>query len=132
MSDSVLRRPITFERLCHRDGTVSVPVTMVWSSDDPLAVELRLKEGLSVAVWFVARDLLADGLIMAAGVGDVRVKPYERDPDWMLLTLDSPDGRADLLVPVDALGVFLADTFDEVPLGAEMIPDEAFLELLIS
>jgi hypothetical protein len=133
MRTLTLRRPITFELLGHRNGTVSVPVTMVWSSDDPLAIKLRIKASRRrVIVWIVARDLLADGLLFSAGVGDVRVQPYEDHPEWMLLTLDSPDGRADLLVPVDALGGFLADTFGEVPAGAETIPDELFLELLAS
>lgn len=102
---------------------VPVTVVMSWDSRDPFAVSLAFKD-VNRAVWLTSRELLAEGLYFPAGHGDVRIAPDD-DPAWLNLTLNSPDGFAEFQIPADALAGFLADTFDEAPLGEETSDDLA-------
>lgn len=100
---------------------VPVTVVMSWDSRDPFAVTFAFKD-INRAVWLVSRELLAEGLYFPAGHGDVRIAPDD-DPAWLNLTLNSPAGFAEFQVPADTLAGFLADTFDEAPLGEEISDD---------
>jgi hypothetical protein len=100
---------------------VPVTVVMSWDSRDPFAVTLAFKD-INRAVWLTSRELLAEGLYFPAGQGDVRIAPDD-DPAWLNLTLNSPAGFAEFQVPADTLASFLADTFDEAPLGEEISDD---------
>ena len=78
--------------------------------------------------WVIARDLLHDGLLAEAGVGDVRVWPqawHDGDPEMVLIELRSPDGQATLAIDAADLDAFLRRTLDAVPRGCE----SAYLDL---
>jgi hypothetical protein len=69
--------------------------------------------------WLVARDLLAEGLYLPAGIGDVHVRPHQRDWETTVLVLNSQDGRAEFELDTDALSNFLQATYEHIPPGAE-------------
>lgn len=112
-------RPVTVGTTCRRCGPDRVlPVTLWWDPAAPHEVGLEFHAlGTSVG-WVLDRELLASGLILSAGDGDVRVEPFAGD---LLLHLASPDGTATCLFDGDTIGRFLADTYRQVPLGEEQI-----------
>ena len=68
------------------------------------------------------RDLLHDGLLAEAGVGDVRVWPqawhdgdHAGGHEMVLIELRSPDGQATLAIDAADLEAFLCRTLDAVP-----------------
>ncbi|MGW3183748.1 SsgA family sporulation/cell division regulator [Kitasatospora sp. NPDC001119] len=75
--------------------------------------------------WHVARDLVADGLTGPAGTGDVRIwsDPHElfgsNDDRRVHLSLDSPQGHADLTIPWSDLEEFITATRKIVAPGRE-------------
>jgi hypothetical protein len=72
------------------------------------------------AEWVLGRDLLADGLRVSAGCGDIRVWPaVGRGDQAMYIVLGSPAGTALLEVPVQDVRTFLEDTEALVPPGTE-------------
>jgi Streptomyces sporulation and cell division protein, SsgA len=88
----------------------TVGVRVSWSPGDPFAVTARFLLGRDPAgdvVWVLGRDLLAQGLWYPAGTGDVRVWPA----GWaVVLRLDSPTGRAEIVFDADELTDFLTAT----------------------
>jgi hypothetical protein len=91
-----------------QDATVGVRVG--WSPGDPFAMTARFLLGRDPAgdvVWVLGRDLLAQGLWHPAGTGDVRVWPE----GWaVVLRLESPSGRAEVVFDAGELTDFLTDT----------------------
>lgn len=118
---------ITFDWFSPQGRTLPVTVTVSWWADVPFEVEF-LFHSRGRPRWVLSRDFLAEGAFFAVGEGDVRLRPDE-DPEWLRLTLSSPPGRAEFLVPTHALGAFLADTFTIVPAGTEVLPDAWFQEI---
>jgi hypothetical protein len=98
-----------------------VEVRLSWRPDDPYLVEAVFLTGCEGVRWVLSRDLFAEGLHAEAGIGDVRVMPDDQDWDSTVVLLDSPFGHACLEFTTDELSEFLADTYDEVPLGAESL-----------
>jgi len=98
-----------------------------YSRTDPFAVSVRMGvEGSDRVEWVVARDLLATGLRVPAGEGDVGVWPSRSGgTDVVCLALSSPDGQALLYGPHEAVALFLARTYAAVPPGHEA----AYLDL---
>lgn len=96
-----------------------------WDPVDPHAVTIWFHQGSGVIDWALSRELLATGLTMAAGEMDVRVEPFFDD---VLLTVDNTRERAVFLFRGDVVAAFLADTYRQVPLGAEqiLIPEPAY------
>ncbi|RJQ73822.1 SsgA family sporulation/cell division regulator [Pseudonocardiaceae bacterium YIM PH 21723] len=108
-----------------RDETllrVPVPVRTRWEYDldDPLAVKVLLAGRRSEWVeWVFSRDLLADGLIAAAGVGDVQIMPM--DHVWVRMELRSPSGYAAIHFNAEHVCEFLQESYDQIRPGAEPI-----------
>lgn len=97
-----------------------VPVQACWVYDpaDPWAILLRIRCNRQRWVdWWLARDLLDEGLTGPAGVGDVRLEPYPTD--GLLITLSSPDGFALLRADGNHARRFLCASFDLVAPGDE-------------
>jgi hypothetical protein len=70
--------------------------------------------------WSFARELLFTGLDEPAGIGDVRVWPWNGPRgDFVALALSSPDGNALFEVPRSVLVRFLRRTYSAVPRGHE-------------
>ncbi len=104
------------------DGTVQhLDTEYTYLRDEPYAVTVIFRtRGLELP-WTFGRDLLAHGLEIGTGEGDVRVWPGT-DPHGrrvVSLELTSPDGH--LVVEADLAEVsdFVADTMVLVPVGTE-------------
>ncbi|MEO5832408.1 MAG: SsgA family sporulation/cell division regulator [Nakamurella sp.] len=109
----------------------AVTATLRYSPGAPFLVRanFRMSGGRSVD-WVLSRELLREGLVMAAGFGDIRFFPGD---DGLLLELRSHQGRAFLFGEIQPLMEFVRQVFALVPDGAEddfySIDDE--LELLM-
>jgi hypothetical protein len=105
----------------HDEATVPVPTQLQYCPADPYAVRatFRLSGGRTVE-WFLARELLTEGLRRPAGLGDVRVQPVPRHGRHMVrLVLMTPAGRAELMLAGPIVAYFLERTEAVVPPGTE-------------
>lgn len=114
------------------DDGVLLRATLRYDPADPFAVEATFRAADEAISWVIARDLLHDGLLAEAGVGDVRVWPqawhdgdHAGDHEMVLIELRSPDGQATLAIDAADLEAFLCRTLDAVPRGCE----SAYLDL---
>ncbi|KJK56127.1 SsgA family sporulation/cell division regulator [Saccharothrix sp. ST-888] len=123
--------------------TRAIPMTvrLTYSSGDPLAVHAYFPAEYSLepttttdpeeVEWVFARQLLAAGIDMPAGLGDVRVMPMSSET--VAVELHSAEGKALLLVERRDLSHFLWHTYRVVPVGQEheyVNTDQALAELL--
>jgi Streptomyces sporulation and cell division protein, SsgA len=101
----------------------STPVRSRWSyrADQPFTVVAAFQTDRNRWVeWVFSRDLLVQGLVAAAGMGDVRLHPLtDRGLEMLVVEIESPEGYA--MLELDHLGVsdFLDATAEIVPLGEE-------------
>ncbi|MFZ3554625.1 SsgA family sporulation/cell division regulator [Streptomyces sp. BH055] len=113
------------------DGQLPVPLTLRYTSSDPLAVHLdfpaRVTTDREATTWTFARTLLAEGLSGPAGLGRVRVAP--RGPSRTVVELHSDPGVAVLRFDTKVLHRFLARTHTVVAPGAETVAPEPDLGL---
>lgn len=117
---TVICSPAVFELIAQDSPVVPVKVDLTYNSRDPYAVQASFRTGNNTAVdWVFARDLLHDGLIAAAGTGDVRVQPMPFNPNRVQLELSSPSGHAVFTTCAQTLGDFLHRTFEAVPADSE-------------
>ncbi|MFJ5553168.1 SsgA family sporulation/cell division regulator [Streptomyces sp. NPDC093225] len=98
-----------------------VPVTLGYDRADPFAVRMSFPapatlEGIEIS-WTFARELLESGLRRSAGLGDVRVRPY--DEERTVIEFHAPEGIAIVLMESEELHGFLLRTTDLVPAGLE-------------
>lgn len=94
-----------------------------YRSTDPYAVQASFP---SQVVWVWSRDLLLDAFAGAVGgEGDISMAPFpfHRHPDQpvdrILISINTPDGRAKISVDAERLAGFLADTARIVAPGTE-------------
>ncbi|GAA1240252.1 SsgA family sporulation/cell division regulator [Kitasatospora nipponensis] len=103
-----------------------IPLRSSWSYDagDPYAVhvDFRLPLG-STERWSFARELLAQGMDLPAGSGDVEIAP-EVGHRHVLLLLHGGSGSAVVRVGQHPLREFLDTAFAHVPAGSERSDDE--------
>ncbi|MFD9127850.1 SsgA family sporulation/cell division regulator [Kitasatospora sp. NPDC059571] len=140
--------PLTVEQVvlarlfvsAHR--TAPLHVTLRYRSDDPLAVRMvfpaefsldgeELPEPPAEVVWAFARQLLAAGLDLPSGLGDVHVRPTAGR--WTMVELRAADGMALLQFTTADLRRFLWESYRAVPDGCEgqyLDADRALAELL--
>jgi Streptomyces sporulation and cell division protein, SsgA len=108
------------------------PLRIVWLyvPTDPWAVTLAMSVTRRRWVeWTFCRELLATGLVMPAGRGDVVLRPD--GPAVLQIELNSPTGHAEISAAAADAHRFLALTYTQIPLGAEgPIRDEDFHSLL--
>jgi hypothetical protein len=92
------------------DFPLSNAITFAWTPDAPWAVTAVFQVGAQARTgWVFGIDLLRDGLLNAAGVGDVFVSPDPTDKWSTLLVLDAPSGRVGFRMPAEFIADFLAD-----------------------
>ncbi|WP_370946137.1 SsgA family sporulation/cell division regulator [Amycolatopsis sp. cg5] len=104
------------------DSTTPVLSRLSYHADEPFAVTVafRTERGRWVE-WTFARDLLVDGLVEQAGLGDVRIRPdLVEDEALVILEIESPDGYASFELERADIERFLAASYELVPLGAEV------------
>ena len=116
---TVICSPAVFELIAPDAPVVPVKVDLTYHSRDPYAVQASFRTGSSTVEWVFARDLLHEGLVGPAGTGDVRVQPMPGSSSKVQLELSSPSGYAVFTTCSQALGDFLARTFEAVPSGTE-------------
>jgi len=101
----------------------------MYRATDPYAVTLCIRAGRGGADWSFCRELLAAGLLMPVGHGDVQLEPGPGDT--LRIELSSPDGHTVLAVTAAEAHRFLAQTYEQVPLGEEHLDiDKAELNAL--
>ncbi|GAA0738460.1 SsgA family sporulation/cell division regulator [Dactylosporangium roseum] len=126
---STIRTEVLFTVI---DPTVAqLWLTLSYRTSEPLEVVAnfgRRCDGRRI-VWRLARDILRDGLLGPAGVGDFCC--WTDAEDRYHLALSSPDGRAILRCPADNIRALLIDAEDLVPYGAEVIDFDAELRHLL-
>lgn len=112
--------PIDLELLCG-GHTIPLQANLIYSSTDPFAVtmEVILPDGDQVH-WRFARDLLAEGLNERAGAGRGDVVIFPCMDDSLHITLQSPEGKAQLHTTPDDVDAFLEMTFALVAQGHEL------------
>ncbi|RSN19279.1 sporulation protein SsgA [Amycolatopsis sp. WAC 04169] len=112
--------PMDFTVLCVVNGRAEVRGHFSYDSRDPYTVRAFFARGEDDFVeWVFGRELLADGLLRAAGHGDIRIRPSSDDHALIVIELTSPFGTAVLAAPRQALDEFLACAAEIVPLGEE-------------
>ncbi|MFF3393946.1 SsgA family sporulation/cell division regulator [Streptomyces sp. NPDC002669] len=99
----------------------TLPATLQYDPSDPFAVRMAFPapatlEGTEVS-WEFSRELLAAGIDAAAGLGDVRIRPfgYERT----VLEFHAEEGIAMVHVRTAELRLFLDRAQKTVPVGDE-------------
>ena len=92
---TTIRSTAVFDLVGPPNPPVPVQVEMRYDTRDPYAVQAAFRTGRAGWVeWVFSRDLLTEGLITAAGAGDVRIRPAEHDSEAMEIELSSPSGHA--------------------------------------
>lgn len=118
--DGTIRAWTTFHYHCPAGEHEPHPINacLCWTPADPvcLTVEFYNDHGTPVR-WFFSRDLLADGLGVTTGCGDVRVGPG--GPGELRISLTSPSGHADFSVCAKTVEEFLLETVAVCPRGSE-------------
>ncbi|MDX8148000.1 SsgA family sporulation/cell division regulator [Lentzea sp. BCCO 10_0061] len=112
------------------DGSVEpMNVDLHYRSDDPHAVTMRFHARDQESVWLVGRELLADGILSPAGLGDVRLRPG--DGDVLFLELFTEDSHAVFQLSATELQRFLDSTYAAVPAGREVLDFELLMKDLL-
>lgn len=100
----------------------SVPVTLRYAADDPLAVQITFPPEASLGgaevTWIFARQLLEEGLRAPAGGGDVHIWPCGRART--VLEFHAPQGLALVQFDRAVLRRFLLRTYAVVGAGREV------------
>ncbi|MCX5248189.1 SsgA family sporulation/cell division regulator [Streptomyces sp. NBC_00201] len=116
-----LEQPTGARLLTPDHDELAVPVTLRYASNDPLAVHLVFPAWISFdgeeVTWTFARGLLEEGLGNAAGVGNVRIRPY--GPSRTVVELHAPEGTAAILFYTTALQRFLLRSYTVTEPGGE-------------
>ncbi|PWK81518.1 sporulation and cell division protein SsgA [Lentzea atacamensis] len=122
---------VTVVEFIRPDGTVEpMNVDLQYRSDDPHAVTLRFQARDQESTWLVGRELLADGLLSPAGIGDVRLRPGHGDV--LVLELFTEDSHAVFHLSADDLQRFLDSTYAAVPAGREVVDFDLLLKDLLA
>ncbi|MGY6024970.1 SsgA family sporulation/cell division regulator [Streptomyces spinosirectus] len=109
-----LEQPTGAHLLTPDDAEVAVPVTLRYTSVDPLAVHLVFPAWISLddeeVTWTFARNLLEEGLGGPAGLGAVRLRP--QGPSHTVVELHTPEGTAAVRFETRALRRFLTRSYE--------------------
>ncbi|RZS36915.1 sporulation and cell division protein SsgA [Herbihabitans rhizosphaerae] len=102
-------------------GTTPVRSRWTYQASSPYTVIAEFQTSHERWVrWMFARELLVDGLVGPAGIGDVRLRP-EGIPgrEMLIVEIESPEGHAELELDITAVEAFVDATAELVPLGQE-------------
>ncbi|TCO65898.1 SsgA family sporulation/cell division regulator [Actinocrispum wychmicini] len=109
---------VTFDLVS--DHPVPVDVELRYDTRDPFAVYALFEpEGARAVQWILSRDLLADGLIVRTGEGDVRMWPAPDDAEMVLIEFVTPKGQARFEALAQDIADFLDSTYEVVLPGDE-------------
>ncbi|PKW17991.1 SsgA family sporulation/cell division regulator [Saccharopolyspora spinosa] len=129
-----IRSNVVFDLTAPAGVRSPVWVELRYESREPYAVNMSFHAGMTGQIdWVIARDLLADGLIVASGEGDVQIIPQPDNHELVIIALSSPSGQAAFEAHAAELADFLDETYDVVAPGDEhkwMSIDEELSRLL--
>ncbi|MGW3469826.1 SsgA family sporulation/cell division regulator [Saccharopolyspora sp. NPDC000995] len=129
-----IRSTAVFDLMAPAGVKAPVWVELRYESREPYAVNMSFHAGTSGQIdWVIARDLVADGLLVASGEGDMQITPHPDNHELVIIALSSPSGAAAFEAPADKLAEFLDETYDVVAPGDErqwMSIDEELSRLL--
>jgi hypothetical protein len=109
---------VTFDLVS--EHPVPVDVELRYDTRDPFAVYALFEpEGARAVQWILSRDLLADGLIVRSGEGDVRMWPAPDDAEMVLIEFVTPKGQARFEALAQDLADFLDTTYEVILPGEE-------------
>ena len=115
-----IRSTAVFDLIGPPNPPVPVQVEMRYDTRDPYAVQAAFRTGRAGWVeWVFSRDLLTEGLITAAGDGDVRIRPSSSEAETVEIELNSPSGHATFRALTREVSDFLARTHDVIAPGSE-------------
>ncbi len=120
--DILVRVPVILELVRAHRPPVPAQVELRYAGPDPYAVALAFQTVHSdEVVWRFSRGLLAQGLIEAAGEGDVRLRPLDTPAPGRVVEIELrwPGGRAMFRAPYAALRDYLARTQELIAFGTE-------------
>jgi sporulation and cell division protein SsgA len=120
--DILVRVPVILELVRAHRPPVPAQVELRYAGPDPYAVALAFQTvHTREVVWRFSRGLLAQGLIEAAGEGDVRLRPLDTPTPGRVVEIElrSPGGRAVFRAPHAELRGYLARTQELIAFGAE-------------
>nr|WP_042185082.1 SsgA family sporulation/cell division regulator [Kibdelosporangium sp. MJ126-NF4]CEL16502.1 putative regulator [Kibdelosporangium sp. MJ126-NF4]CTQ90454.1 putative regulator [Kibdelosporangium sp. MJ126-NF4] len=116
---TTVRATIPFGLRIHAaEAAATIRADLCYDTRDPYAVTAEFHTGRKAVHWTFARSLLADGLIAAAGLGDMRIAPAV-DPTLVVFELSAPGGTATLEAAADDLADFLDRTYEHIPPSQE-------------
>lgn len=120
------KRPQAVSRRIVGDlGGRAVHTIWTYGADSPFGVRVYFRP-IGVT-WEFARSLLFDGLTVPTGDGDVHFEPTD-DDRHVAITLNSPDGEAEILFPIEDVRQFRNITYAIVAAGTEPEPDLTEIE----
>lgn len=123
-SASTVSAELGLRLVVHEETIVPLVASLYYSAEDPYAVRVAFHVGLDEPVeWTFARDLLAEGVEGATGLGDVKIWPAGPKSDLSGVVLNiqlvSSYGEAHFEAPASDVSDFLRRTYQIVPAGEE-------------
>lgn len=133
-SNADVTMPMELRLLVPLQPALPLPVRLCYTLQDPYAVSLVFSGPDEDVIWVFARELLAAGLTLPQGQGDVRIRPEIRSGRrFVMISLTSPDGTAELEADAESIRTFITQTERVVARGQEhtvVNVDEALAALL--
>jgi hypothetical protein len=116
------------------DQDLTLVAEFVYDPADACAVTLVIQTPSGPVHWTFARELLVEGQYEPAGDGDVHVWPCLSScgEAVVIVELCSPVGETLLQFPSRAVQEFVYSSVDAVPLGAESVDVDAWIEQLLA
>ncbi|MFE5566561.1 SsgA family sporulation/cell division regulator [Amycolatopsis japonica] len=113
---------VVFVREIEGTEDVLVDVELTYDTNDPFAIRACfLRDTPNEIDWLFSRELLAAGMLVPSGEGDVRISPTASDPAGVRVELQTPDGAATFTVDAEELRDFLDCSEAMVPYGDEFL-----------
>ena len=112
---------ITVECVDERGIRHEIDAVLGYRQADPYAVAMTFITGEGNLVWTFGRDLLARGLAVPVGEGDVHVAPAIGLSGLAMVSIElsSPDGHLVLMARTSDVSDFITRSFAVVPDGEE-------------
>jgi hypothetical protein len=116
------------------DEDLMLVAEFVYDPADACAVTLVIQTASGPVHWTFARELLVEGQYEPAGDGDVHVWPClsSSGEAVVIVELCSPVGETLLQFPSRAVQEFVYSSVDAVPLGAESVDVDGWIEQLLA
>jgi hypothetical protein len=126
---SIINIPVDLHGLIPGRPPVPLGGVLHWDSRVPVEVQLVITHGHNEQTWVASRNLITDGQLGTAtvGEGDVRIGPHE-EAHLLRIDLSSPAGTASLSVPRLEVADFLRSTWLVCPPDQEWVAIEAALD----